>query len=287
MKIFLVILSVSLLLAARGAAHEGVGRAGFKEEAPEVEVETEFYSGRGGYIHGGLGIITPLNEKQRLGVVGHFVREETGGEIFPSLGAEFVHGFDGGYELEAFSFGYFPVERQSAWAVGLRGSRRFAVGDHISIMPFFGPSYAHVRAFDGAAASSAGIGHLMLLGGVAVEAGEVEFSVFASHSFFSRNPVGLETHVDLEEMTHFAAYENNDGFARNTVGGELSWSPSDWLSLTGRYALIAYEDSTRHSFSFAPTVKLCSRVSVFAGVQFLRGGGKDNDLVMTGVALSF
>ena len=131
------------------------------------------------------------------------------------------------------------------------------------------------------------IGHLMLLGGVAVEAGPVEFTVFGSHSFFSRDPVGLETHVDLEEMTHFAAYENNDGFARNTVGGELSYSPTDWLTLAGRYALILYEDATRHSFSFAPAVKFGSHLEVFAGVQFLRGDGADNDLVMTGVAFSF
>ena len=252
-----------------------------------VEVETEFYAGRRGYLHGGLGVIAPLNEKQKIGVVGHFVREEKGGEIFPSLGAEFIHDFGNGYELEAFSFGYFPVEKQSAWAVGLRGSRRFAFSDHVSITPFFGPAYARVRALDEASEAPVSIGHLMLLGGVAIEAGPVGFTVFGSHSFFSRDPVGLETHVDLEEMTHFAAYENNDGFARNTVGGELSYSPTEWLTLTGRYALIRYEDETRHSFSFAPTVKIGERLGVFAGFQLLRGDGPENDLVMTGVALSF
>ncbi len=114
------------------------------------------------------------------------------------------------------------MEKQGAWAVGLRGSRRFAFNDHISISPFFGPAYARVRALDEATESPVSIGHLMLLGGIAVEAGPVEFTVFGSHSFFSLYPVGLETHVDFEEMTHFAAYEDNDGFARNTVGAELS-----------------------------------------------------------------
>jgi hypothetical protein len=73
----------------------------------------------------------------------------------------------------------------------------------------------------------------MLLGGVAVHAERFEFSVFASHSFFGRDPVGLETHVDLEEMTHFAAYENNDGFARNSAGAEVSYSATEWLRFTG------------------------------------------------------
>lgn len=267
-------------------AREAVGRAGFKE-TPGIETEVEFYSGKGGYLHGGLGMTAPLNEKQKIGIIGHVVREETGGEIFPSLGAELIHDLGSGFELEAFSFGYFPVEQQSAWAAGLRGSRCCVVSDHISITPFIGPAYAHVRALDEATASPVSIGHLMLLGGVSVEAGPVDFTVFASHSFFSRDPVGLETHVDLEEMTHFAAYENNDGFARSTVGGELSYAPTDWLALTGRYVLIAYEEATRHSFSFAPTVKLGEHLDVFAGVQFLRGDGGDNDLLMAGMGLSF
>lgn len=286
MKTVIIALSAFVLALTYCYAHEAVGRAGFKVP-PTAEIEAEFYAGRRGYLHSGLGVVAPLNEKQKIGIVGHFVREETGGEIFPSLGAEFIHDFGSGFELEAFSFGYFPVERQSAWAVGLRGRRRFAFSDHTSITPFFGPAYAHVRALDEATASPVSIGHLMLLGGVAVEARPVEFTVFASHSFFSRDPVGLETRVDLEEMTHFAAYENNDGFARNTVGGELSYSPTDWLTLTGRYALILYEDATRHSFLVGPTVKLHTHLDVFAGVQFLRGDGADNDLVMTGVALSF
>ncbi len=283
---------VALIFVTQGPARvllhaqEGTGRAGFKEPLG-IEVEAEFYAGKRGYLHGGLGIIAPLNERQKIGIVGHFVREETGGELFPSLGAEFIQDLGDGFELEAFTFGYFPVEKQHAWAVGLRGSRRFAFNDHVSITPFFGPAYAHVQALDEATEQPADIGHLMLLGGVTVHAGPVEFNVFGSHSFFSRDPVGLETHVDLEEMTHFAAYENNDGFARNTVGAELSYSPTDWLTLTGRYALILYEDETRHSFSFAPAVKLGSHLEVFAGVQLLRGSGADNDLLMTGAAFSF
>lgn len=275
-----------IFMEDRAFAEESVGRAGFKQPI-EVEVETEFYVGRRGYLHGGLGVIAPLNERQKIGIVSHFVREETGGKIFPSLGVEFIQDLGGGFEVEAYSFGYFPVENQSAWAVGLRGNRRIEINDQVSISPFFGPVHAQVRALDEATETPANIGHLMLLGGIAVEAGPVELTVFGSHSIFSRNPVGLETHVDLEEMTHFAAYENNDGFARNTTGAELSYSPTDWLTLTGRYALILYDDETRHSLAFTPTIKINEHLEVFAGIQFLRGSGADNDLVMSGVGVSF
>lgn len=279
-------LALSLLTFTHAGAHEGVGRSGLRDPLG-VEVEAEYYAGQRGYQHGGLGIILPLNERQKLGVVGHFVREETGGEIFPSLGAEFVQELGGGFELEVFGFGYLRVEEHSAWAAGLRGSRRVAFNDHVSITPFFGPAYARVRAIEEASGSAVSLGHLMLLGGVALEAGPVEFTVFGSHSFFSRDPAGVETHVDLEEMTHFAAYENNDGFARNTLGGELSYAPWDWLTLTARYALILYPEETRHSFSFGPAVKLGAHLTISAGFQLLRGSGEDNDLLMTGAGFAF
>jgi hypothetical protein len=286
MKVFLVSVFASMVVLRFATAHEAVGRAGFKEPAG-VEVETEFYAGKEGYIHGGLGAIAPLDEKQKVGIMGHFVREESGGDVFPSLGAEYIRDMGGGVELEAFSFGYLPVEKQSAWAAGLRGSRRYSLSDDVSLTPFLGPAYARVRALDEETGTPVGISHLMLLGGMAVEAGPVELTVFGSHSFFSRAPSGLETHVDLEEMTHFGAYENNDGFARNTVGAELSWSPTASLNFSARYALILYQDETRHSMSVTPGVKIGERLEVFAGVQFLWGDGPDNNLLMTGVAFSF
>ena len=89
---------------------------------------------------------------------------ETGDEICPSLGAEFIQDLGSRFELEAYSFGYFRVEKQSAWAVGLRGSRRLAFSDHVSISPFFGPAYERVRALDESIETPVSIGHLMLLG---------------------------------------------------------------------------------------------------------------------------
>lgn len=282
----LLIAIASSLAISFVSAHEGTGRAGFKEP-PGVEVEGEFYAGKRGYLHGGLGVITPLGDDQKIGVVGHFVREDSAGEIFPSLGAEYIRDLGDGYSLEAFCFGYLPVERQNAWAIGLRGSRTFEVNDHLSLAPFFGPSFARVRAIEEATDSPVGIGHLMLLGGVAVEAGPLELTVFGSHSFFSRDSVGLETHVDLEEMTHFAAYENNDGFARNTLGLEISYALTDVITLEARYAWIDYEDRSRHALTFAPALKLGSQWEVFAGIQLLRGDGPDNNLAVTGAAFSF
>jgi hypothetical protein len=286
MKHVILPLFASITAASHVSAHEAVGRSGLKEPLG-VEIESEFYAGERGYLHGGFGMIAPLNEEQQIGVVGHFVKEESGEEIFPSIGAEFVQDLGNGAEVEAFSFGYLQVEDQSAWALGLRGRKRFECGGELAITPFFGPSYARVRAIDEDTESQVSISHLMLLGGVAIEKGPIECTIFGSHSFFSRDSVGLETHVDLEEMTHFAAYENNDGFARDTVGGEFSYSPTDWLTLTARYAAIFYEKETRHSIAFTPAVNIGEHLEVFAGVQLLRGDGPDNDLVMTGVGYSF
>ncbi len=282
----LLVLSFLLHGLVTALAHEGTGRAGFKEPVG-VEIESEFYAGRRGYLHGGLGFVSPLSERQKIGLVGHFVREETGGELFPSLGAEFVQEFENGFSLEAYSFGYFPVAQQNAWAAGLRAIQSFQLNEHVTIAPFIGPVFARVRAFEEKSASPVTVHHSMLLGGVAVHAEHFEFTVFASQSFFNRDPTGLETHVDLEEMTHFAAYENNDGFASHTVGGEVSYSPLDRLTLTARYALILYDHETRHSISFTPSVKVSSHLEFFAGVQLIRGDGIENDLVVGGASFGF
>jgi len=267
------------------AGHEGTGRAGFKRPAG-IEFESEFYTGKGGYLHGGLGIVGPVGDGRRFGIVGHFVREETGGEFFPSLGAEYIRDFGQGRELEVFSFGYFPVEKQHAWALGARVSNQLKLEHEVTVSPFFGPAYARVQAMDEATGQPATIGHFMLLGGVEVHAKIWNLTFFGTHSTFSRDPAGLETHVDLEEMTHFAAYENNDGFAQNTAGLEISCSPTDRLTFTARYAWIHYPEDTRHSITFAPALKFGKHLQVFAGVQLLRGG-KENDLAMVGVSRAF
>ena len=65
-------------------------------------------------------------------------------------------------------------------------------------------------------------------------------------------------------------------------------APFDWWNLLLRRRATDWprdDDETRHFFSVAPTVKFGERLEVFAGIQLLRGGGPENDLVMTGVAL--
>ena len=120
-------------------ANEAASRSGLKELLG-VQIESDFYAGKNGCLHGGLGIIAPLNANQNIGMVGHFVREEIDGEMFPCRGAEFIQDFGHGFELEPLSFGYLPVEKQNAWSVGLSGARRFTLNEHASITPFFGPA---------------------------------------------------------------------------------------------------------------------------------------------------
>lgn len=274
------------LVISNATAHEGAGRSGFKEPA-DVEIEGEFYAGKRGYLHGGLGVIMPLGEGQELGFVSHFVREDSDGEIFTSLGAEYIRELEDGYAMEISSFGYLPVESQHALGIGLRGNRSFEMNDRLSLTPFFGPSLAWVQAIDEATNRPVDINHLMLMGGLLIDIDAMRLTVFGSHSFFSSDPVGLETHVDLEEMTHFAAYENNDGFASNTAGLEISYPLTEAITLHGKYAWLDYEDRTRHAITFTPSLKLDSRWEIFAGIQLLRGDGPDNNLLVTGATFLF
>jgi hypothetical protein len=280
-----IVSTVAFVFTGVAHSHEGAGRAGLKN-VPAAEVESEVYIGKRGYLHGGLGIIAPLGERQRIGVISHFVREDSGGELFPSLGAEFIQEFSHGTELEVFSFGYFPVERQHAWALGARGRHHFDFDGRVTLSPFFGPAYARVQAIDEDTSQPVSIGHFMLLAGLGVQASEWEITLFGTHSAFTGNPFGLETHVDLEEMTHFASYENNDGFARNTAGMEISRAFGKRLTLLARYAWIDYGDEIRHSISLAPELKVGNDLRILAGVQLLRGG-KENDLFFGGISWSF
>jgi hypothetical protein len=286
--LWLGVLCLSALEPTRAAAlADDRNEASAADESSAVEAEAEFYAGKDGYRHGGLSVAAPINDRQTLEINGHLVREHTGDDVFPSLGMNFEREFVNGIGLKAYSFGYFPVDDQYAWALGLRGSRRFELNDKTTISPFFGPVYAQVQALEEATDEPKSIDHLMLLGGITLERGKLDLTVFGTHSFFSRDPVGLETHVDLQEMTQFDAYDNNDGFARNSAGTEVSYSPTDRITLTARYALILFDDGTRNSFAFVPSIKLGPRWKAFVGVQLLRGAGTDQNLVTTGGSFSF
>jgi len=270
------------------SAHEAPGRAGHKEGEQAHAMETDIFVGPDGYLHGGLGILQPLGEDHKAGLTFHIVREETGGNWFPSLGAEVGRHFENGTEVELYSFGYFPVENQHCWAVGARLLKAFGPADDWTLTPFVGPTFARVRALDETTEEPLDVNHTMLLGGLLLARDPLEIGVFGSHSWFSRNTRELETHVDLEEMTHLAAYENNDGFARDSVGAEVTWEVVARLRLAARYAAIFFpEESTRHSVTLLPSVELVKGVQLSAGAQWLRGAGFDRALFAGGFALEF
>ena len=238
-------------------------------------------------MHAGFGAAVPLGARDRLGLTAHVVREDADSEVIPSFAAEFLHEFPSGLEIKAAGFTYVPVADQSAWASGLRATQRFTLNDHVTVAPFFGPTYARVRARDAVAGAIRAVDHLMFFGGVSVHAERMEVTIFGSHSVFSRDPRDLDTAVDLEEMTHFAAYENNDGFARHSVGFEASYSILPSLQVSVRYAAIIYDDDTAHALALVPSVQVTRRLKVFGGVQFLRREENPNDLSLLGMSLSF
>ena len=281
---------VLLLSASWSHSHEARGRGGHKhEEGPEaLEAEFESYFGRHGYYHAGLGLQMPLNERQKVGLITHLVREDSSSPWVSSLGAEYGLRLEPDVELEAFSFGYFPARDQDAWGIGLRARKGFEVSEAVHLSAFFGPTFAHVRALDDATGNSVHVDHTMLFGGVLIECEPIEVILFGSQSLFSRSPRGLESHVDLEEMTHFAVYENNDGLARNSAGIEARWEYNESLEFSARYAAIFFAgESTRHSIMLSPAWQIAERLQIFGGVQFLRGGPGNNDIGFGGISLRF
>ncbi|RBP45059.1 hypothetical protein DES53_10354 [Roseimicrobium gellanilyticum] len=267
-------------------AAEAPGHAGGKE--PEnAELESELYIGRHGYWHGGLGAVVALGEELHLGLGAHAQREELGATEVSYFNAELIYEFPGELAVEVFGFVYPEVERLQAVGTGLRGTKKFALGEERSLSVFFGPSYARARSVVEESDELETMRHLMLLGGITWEVGEVSVTLLASHSFYNRNPEGVETHVGLTDMTHFAAYENNDGFVRDTVAVEVAWEINEWLELNLRYAAMWFEKETRHAIAITPAVKLSERVELETGVEFLRGGEHENDLVFMGFSVMF
>ncbi len=271
---------------ARAFTHEFPGHGAHEHGAPTT-LGSELYVGKRGYWHAGVGASMPLGKNFSLELGAHVVREETDAAEVPSFEAELIREFQNGWEVEAFGFAYSKVERKQAWGVGLRATKRFALRDGIAVSPFFGPATARVRAGDEAAEEIATVQHTLLLGGVTLEMGPVSATFVASHSFYDRDPAGLETPVDFESLSHFAAYENNDGFPQNTFAVEIDYQVAEWLALHARYAVMQFGDETRHAIAFTPAARLGERVEITAGIQLLRGGEVENDLAFGGLSVSF
>jgi len=281
------ILATAMLLPLAAAAHESTGRSGHKD-TETTSLEGDFFIADKGYLHFGLGVLTLLGESYKGALTYHMVREESGGSWFPSLGAELGHTFDSGIEVEGFSFGYFPVEGRHAWALGARGLAPFEVSDTWAFTPFVGPTFARVRAEDEADGSLVDVSHLMLIAGLMLSHEPFELRIFGTRSWFSRNVEGLETPVDLEEMTHLAVYENNDGFAEWSGGVEAGWEITSRIELSARYAAIFFPGETvRHSVAVLPGWRVSENFTLSTGVQWLEGAGLQRTLLVAAFGLQF
>ena len=164
------------------------------------------------------------------------------------------------------------------------------------VSAFISPAYSHVKGareleVDGEAEAAeipAIVNHYMLFGGFRLDAESVSLILFGSHSFFSGDPVGVETRVDLGDMTLTEVYENTDGFAGNTIGAEIDFELTDGISISTSYAVIWLEGlPTRRSLTVGPTFGIGEGLEIHGGIQLLRGGEADNDLGMIGLTLNF
>ncbi len=279
----LALLSAGTLALPVGA-HETSGR----HDADTLwEAEAKLFIGRHGYLHGGLGLERALDDSRTLGLRSHFVREGVGEDFFPSLGVVYTQDLPGESELAASVFGYFEVEDEHALGATLKFTKNFDLGACGTVSPFFSPAFAHAQAIDEATGSAVDVNHLLLLAGVSWNRGPWELRLFGTHSLFSRDPEGLESHVDLEELTHLAAYENNDGFAEHSVGAGISRAITANLTLAARYAVLFYPEETRHSISLTPEIHFGEASTFFFGAQLLRGNGLENDLYVAGLSVGF
>ncbi len=250
------------------------------------ETEAEFFVGREGYRHAGLSFSREA-WGGTFGISAHVVQETFEEPAFPSLGLEFGGELSEALELRVFTFGYLPTEEQHAWALGAHATHAVHASAATEVRVFANSVYARVQATNSATAEPATVAHGMIFGGVQVERGGIVATVFGSRSGFDRDPHGLETHVDLGEMTHFAAYENTDGFASASLGAEVTASWDERFTVTATYAAMRFDGhSLRRSAVLRPSFRL-GRFELFSGVQLLRGGRGDNDLVMAGIARSW
>ena len=286
MKPLALAVTLSLIIGQPISSHESPGHPA-KDGKAFTTFGSELYLGRGGYSHACLGVSTPIGETLTLQTGVHIVHEEHGAKEVPSFELELIGKTAKGVELELFGFSYPEVEGRQAWGLGFRAARRFTLSSNCGFTPFFGPTFAHVRAENGDTGAIDAINHTMLLAGATLDVGAVSITLLGSHSFYEGNPAGLETPVDLESMTHFAAYENNDGFARSTVALEVACEVTDRLTLHARYATMWFDEETRHAIAVTPAVKLSEHVELTGGVQFLRGGEVENDLLFGGFSVSF
>lgn len=250
------------------------------------ETEAEFFMGRDGYRHAGLNFSREA-WGSTFGISAHVVQEGFEEPVFPSLGLEFGRELSEALELRVFTFAYLPTEAQHAWAVGAHATHAVHASAATEVRLFANSVYARVQATTAATTEPTTVGHRMIFGGVQVERGGVVATVFGSRSGFDRDPRGLETHVDLGEMTHFAAFENTDGFASSSLGAEVTASWDERFALTATYAVMRFDGhALRRSAVLRPAFRL-GRFELFSGVQVLRGGTGDNDLLMAGIARSW
>lgn len=246
------------------------------------ETEAEFFIGREGYRHGGVNFSSQA-WGSTFGISVHLVQESSDEPVFPSLGLELRRELSDALELGVFTFGYLPTEEQHAWAVGAHATHAVHATRAAEIRLFANSVYARVQATDLATAEPVRVGHGMIFGGVQVEGGGFTATVFGSRSGFDQETHELETHVDLGEMTHFAAYENTDGFASSSLGAEVAASWNERFAVAATYAAMRFDGhSPRHSAVLRPSVRV-GRFELFSGVQLLRGGRGDNDIVMAGI----
>lgn len=255
----------------------------------EPTLTAEYSRGDEGYRHTGL-IFGASVGKWTMGATYHTVKESNGEAVFPSLGLQAGYEFREGLLLEGFTFAYLKKEKQKSFALGVRLETEImefdAFDEEGNVSLLLSPVYADVTAIEEDSGLPVDIDHRMLFTSLTLGTKYFSVAVVASWSSFSRQNTGLETRTDLEEMTHSAIYENNDGFPDDSIGLEVLVTPIERLSLYLGAANIDFPGlPLRRSRRIAIDYEIMHELEIGISHQTLRGGEGDNNI--TGIELSY
>ena len=289
-KILPVVITLSFLLSNSAFSHlnSAQDRASQESTSYSFSIEPEYFRGKNGYQHTGLGMEILSPKTTYLAMNYHTSQEESDAPTYHSLGLTLGNSNINGNDISIFGFTYFKKEGKHANGIGIQFERTILqLGKDASASIMFRPAFVNISAINENTDNTENINHTMLMSGLTMQYKLIDLSIFGTHSFFSKNPQSLETNVDMGELTGIEVYENNDGFPKNSIASIINFPLSERLTVSGQYAILWFEGQTpRHSIFPKMALSINSYFNIFFGMQWLRGGIKNDMLGFGGLSLT-
>jgi hypothetical protein len=253
---------------------------------------TRYFNGQHSYQAGDFFLKSPIKKNRYLRVNSSILQKKTAQPIILSMGIAWGWNNFYGYNLEAFSFYYFPKAGERSLAVGFNVSKELANWrkNTMVLAGFVRPVFANVKAVNKTTKLAEMVNHTLMLAGLTLSSEAFKLSVFGTQSLYSRNPDDLTTPVNLGQMTGLGVYSNMFGFHEHSAGSSVSYSPTHWVTLTTQLAAVWFKGSPMtQSFSPLLNFHLGHKVELSTGMQWLdfSGSAPSNTLSMVGLTVHF